>query len=358
MLQYKPNWEETKNRLEALWTGDNDRACMAIACMREDSTYIREKPPEDPAELFRFFTDAEWVNRRQTARFDNMYFGGEALPVVWMNFGTAGHAKYFRGCNYWFAENTVWYDRSLEDGELPEYIGDDSVLAVEKKCMSELSRLGQDRFLVSMPDNCGTLDALAHLRGTNELIFDLIDDPDWVHQATAAINAGYRKSSEELFAIIQNNNLGGSTHGWMQTWTQGTHQQLQVDFSVMISPDMYEEFALPELVEATNWLDRSTYHLDGQEQIRRLDMILSLEKLNMIQWTPVAGQPPTSSFIPELQRIQQAGKGLVLFPQLEEVELLLDKLDHRGLYLIINKAKNEKHAEELLRLAETRRHVR
>jgi len=351
MLRFKPDWEAVSRRLEALWLGENERPLMAVTCLKDKHSYVREKPPEDPKELFRFFTDPEWIHRRQTHRFENTFFGGEALPVVWMNFGTAGHAKYFKNCRYWFAENTVWYARSLEDGELPEYLGEDSILAVEKRCMAELGRLGQDSYLVSMPDNCGTLDALAHLRGSNELLLDLVDDPDLVQEAVERILAGYLHSSELLFDAIRANNLGGSAHGWMQTWTAGRHQQLQVDFSVMISPAMFEQFAMPELERLTAWLDRSTYHLDGQEQIRHLDLILSLPRLNMIQWTPVAGQPPTSAFIPQLQRIQAAGKGLVLFPKKHEVPLLLDALKPQGLYLIINDASGEQEARDLLALA-------
>ncbi|NLB59101.1 MAG: hypothetical protein GX805_11665, partial [Gammaproteobacteria bacterium] len=79
--------------------------------------------------------------------------------------------------------------------------------------------------------------------------------------------------------------------------------------------------------------------------------ILSLPRLNMIQWTPVAGQPPTSAFIPQLQRIQAAGKGLVLFPKKHEVPVLLDALKPQGLYLIINDASGEQEARDLLALA-------
>ena len=84
--------------------------------------------------------------------------------------------------------------------------------------------------------------------------------------------------------------------------------QVQCDLSVMISPDYYKEFVLPELEASTEWADYVVYHLDGQEQIRHLDYILSVDAIKMIQWTPVAGQPPTTTFIPVLQRIQKAGE--------------------------------------------------
>ena len=124
---------------------------------------------------------------------------------------------------------------------------------------------------------------------------------------------------------------------------------LQCDLSVMISPQMFEEFVLPELEETAAWLDYSAYHLDGQEQIRHLDMILSVKKINMIQWTPVVGQPCTSEFIPVLKKIQKAGKGLILMPHIWEVEKLLSELSPKGLYLIIRDVESETEAEELIK---------
>ncbi len=352
-MLYKDDWDKAKERLNALWNNEIiDRACVSVAVLKDNHHYVREKMPENTEELFHYFTDGEWIHKRQTHRFENTYFAGEAHPVIWTNFGTAGHAKYFKNAKYQFSKNTVWYDASLNDGEIPEYMGDESILKVEKKCMEYLSREGMGKYLVSVPDNCGTIDALEHLRGSNDLLMDFIDDPDWVKECILAIHDGYIRSGEEIFQILRENNEGGSSHGWMMTWSPGKHQQLQVDFSAMISPEMYEEFAMIELKKASEWLDHSIYHLDGQEQIRHLDLILSLPKINMIQWTPVAGQPPTSEFIPVLKRIQKAGKGLVLFPKKYELNVLLEELSPKGLYLIVNDAENETEARDIVKLVE------
>lgn len=54
---------------------------------------------------------------------------------------------------------------------------------------------------------------------------------------------------------------------------------IRCDLSAMISPAMYEEFIMEELKKTTDWLDYSIYHMDGIEQVRFLDMLLSLPKL-------------------------------------------------------------------------------
>lgn len=78
-------------------------------------------------------------------------------------------------------------------------------------------------------------------------------------------------------------------------------------------------------------------------------MILSVKKINMIQWTPVAGQPKTSDFLPVLQKIQKVGKGLVLFPGKDEIDKLLTGLSSRGLMLVINDADSEVEAREIIK---------
>ena len=54
-------------------------------------------------------------------------------------------------------------------------------------------------------------------------------------------------------------------------------------------------------------------------------MILSLEKLDMIQWTYVAGQPSPVNFIPELKKIQATGKCLLLMAWGNDLEVLMSE---------------------------------
>ena len=108
---------------------------------------------------------------------------------------------------------------------------------------------------------------------------------------------------------------------------------------------------LPELEETSSAFEHCTYHLDGIEQIRHLDLILSVKGIDNIQWTHVAGQPKTSASIEALRKIQAAGKGLVLIPQRDEVEFLMKNLSHKGLQICVGGMKNKEEAEDLMALA-------
>lgn len=348
---FKEDWMDAKKRLEALWNNEIiDRCCVSVIAPKNGCRHEEEAMPEKEADLFKYYTDGEWVLERNLKKFEKTYFGGEGFPCIWPNFGTAGHAKYFKGARYKFAKDTVWYEPFIKDWDSDKLEFDpDGILKLEKETMRFLAKEGENKFFVSVPDNCGIIDALTHLRGTDNLLMDLLDYPEEVKASTQTIRKVLQAASEEIFEIIKHNNENGSAHGWMLTWSKGRHLQLQVDFSVMISPKMFEEFALSEIETMADWLDNSIYHLDGREQIIHLDMILSVKKLNMIQWTPVAGQPDTSEFIPVLQRIQKAGKGLVLFPKKREIEKLMTELSSKGLYMIVNDAESEDEAREIVK---------
>ena len=347
----RPDWEALTESFKAFLYCENDRPLMAVTCIRDGSTYTKMKPPSDSPELMRqWFMDPELIFDRHIARIENTLFAGEAFPAVPSDFGTGGHAKYFKGCRYQFADETTWFFPSLEDGELPEYLGEKSILSEELSCMRRLGDMGLGKFLVALPDNCGTIDALAHLRGSDNLLMDMLERPEYVIAGTRRIMDGYFDSSIKIYDTLSKNNIGGSTHGWMQLRVDGRIQHLQADFSVMISPAMFEEFILPDLDEACNWLDYSVYHFDGQEQIRHLDMLLSIKELNTIQWTQVAGQPEITAFIPVLERIQSAGKGLIISPTcMRQARALLDNLKPQGLYLLVS-ANSETEANEYLKL--------
>lgn len=92
---------------------------------------------------------------------------------------------------------------------------------------------------------------------------------------------------------------------------------------------------MPELIFQSNFLDYNLYHLDGQEQVRHLDHLLALDSLMAIQWQDVAGQPKVSEQIPVLKRIQKAEKRLLLYPEPDEVEIIMTELSSKGLYLKI-----------------------
>ena len=350
MLEYKKNWSEAKVHYEAFWDRSYHERCGLAIPLHLEKTL---PPLSQNFTIADRYLNPQCIHERTLHDCAQTAYLYEALPAHYMDFGTARQCEYF-GCKPNYTESTVWFSPILDsaDASLMNITeAGRKRFEAHKEITAELTRLAGQKYLVAMPDNCGIIDGLAHIRGTDNLLIDMLEEPEFVHDARDKITDVWKKTQKEFFDVIRENNMGGSSHGWMHLWSPARHVQLQCDYSVMISPGMFEEFVLPELEETASAFEHATYHLDGIEQLRHLDMILSVKGIDNIQWTPVAGQPKTSVNIEALQKIQRAGKGLVLVPSVDEVEFLMKNLSHRGLHLIIYGVKNEAEAAEIEKLA-------
>lgn len=361
-MDYIKSWDKTKERLNAFWKCEIiDRCVISITAPRDCSALKNDVRPVTSEDMVRYWTDGELILKRNTNSFSNTYFAGDAIPMIFLYLGAAGHAGFFKGSRIRFEkleeQDTVWFFPIINDYEKDELVFDQNsflynkTLELAKYLVSE----GKGRFFVSMPDISGNLDALAHLRGTIPLLEDLYDDPEHVKKNLSIIQDVWCRVNNEVYEITKDNNEGGSCIGWMNTWAYGKHTQMQSDISVMLSPEMFEEFVMPELRAQTEWIDHPLYHFDGAEQIRHLDMLLSIEKLETIQWTCVAGQPSPLEYIPVLKKIQKAGKRLYIILKPNEVEHILTELSSKGLYLKVQ-AESQDEADAILKLVEKLSH--
>lgn len=333
-MRYKADWDGARARLTAFWSREIiDRCCCAVFAHREGFGSLRNSPPADPAARRAYWTDPEAIIPRYRARMERTVYAGEAFPQIILDLGAAGHAGFFKGAKYRF-EDSVWF---FPSAEAPDEIVLDPNSFLFERTLSLARAYAQDSggdYIVSMPDGTGNADALSHLMGPEALLPLMIEEPEAVGRGLAKIEEAYEAAMKSVYEIVKGANGGGSAIGWLSTWAPGFHAQMQADLSVMISNALFERFIMPELRAQCAFLEYPLYHLDGVEQIRHLDSLLSLEKLRAIQWTQVAGQPPCTDYIPVLKRIQAAGKGLVILVSPAQIRPLMENLSSRGLYLI------------------------
>lgn len=352
-MYYKPDWQMTKKRLEAFWAGEIiDRCVVSVTAPREGAAPQCGTVPMTSSEAMKYWFDPEETLKRNISRMENTCFLGDAFPQIHHGMGASAHAGLFRNTEYKYLDSAWFFPQNT--GEEPEEIEFDEGSFLYKRTVEIAKYLAAEnrgRYFISQPDFTGNLDALAHIRGSENLLMDLMLNPEWVHRSLGKIQDAWRRIMEELYPILSAQNEGGTTIGWLNTWHSGRHAQLQCDISVMLSVPMFDAFAKPELREQSAWMDCGLYHLDGQEQCRHLDTLLSIEGIQAIQWTSVAGQPPASAFIPVLRRIQQSGKRLVIMPSsAEDYTALLTSLSSKGLQLIMQ-ADTAYDAREIIKIA-------
>jgi 5-methyltetrahydrofolate--homocysteine methyltransferase len=96
----------------------------------------------------------------------------------------------------------------------------------------------------------------------------------------------------------------------------------------MISPEMFGEFAKPELEATCARLSRVFYHLDGPGQLPHLDSLLTIENLDGVQWVPGAGNPECDQWPEVYGKIHAAGKKIqVVDGDFDTLDTVIGQLD-------------------------------
>ena len=195
----------------------------------------------------------------------------------------------------------------------------------------------------------GSGDTLAALRGSDRLLFDVVDRPEQVRAAEGRLMDLWCEVYDAFHGIVHDA-AGGSTC-WFGLWSPGKFYAVQNDFSYMISPEMFSEIFLPVIERQTEFLDHSVYHVDGVGSFGHVDAICELPGLQAVQILPGAGKPSPLHYMDVLKKVQAAGKNLHISIPAGEVETALGELSARGLFIRTSCAA-EDEARQLLRDAE------
>jgi hypothetical protein len=194
----------------------------------------------------------------------------------------------------------------------------------------------------------GNLDILASLRGSQDLLLDLVDAPEELDRLVPELTAIWLRYHRALFAQIAPLEHG-SCH-WGGAWFPTFGYFLQSDFSYMISPKAFERLVLPDLAALCDAIDYPVYHLDGKGEIKHLNMLLSLQKLRCIQWISGDGQPSADKWPEVLSHIRAGGKLCQIYTDREGAfRVAREHGGARGFAIDVREVMTDQEAEEFLR---------
>jgi hypothetical protein len=176
----------------------------------------------------------------------------------------------------------------------------------------------------------GTGDTLVALRDPNRLLLDVVDRPELVKRSEARLMDAWFQVFSTYYDIVKAATDDGSTC-WFPLWAPGKFYPTHNDFSCMISPAMYRELFLPQLVRQTEFLDFTVYHVDGTGSFVHVPMLCELPRVQALQIAPGAEKPSPLYYREVLEYAQSRGKGLNLSLPCGEAEAALGMLSVRGL---------------------------
>lgn len=333
------DWAGIQKRFEAWWQGEiYDRPLIGVTAPRrkpgsELPVHDAENLRDD--EVAAQWTDIEVMIRRQEQTLRRTYFGGDALPIFWHNW-SAGHSLYF-GCQPHFARDTVWVDPAPVDGQgypILEGWENSPWWSWMQTCTLKAVQASRGRwFTLPMWGNHAG-DNLGLVRGTEKLLEDIATNRTWVKRALQQLSDIQIGVFEHLWELVDPSLAGvAGSINYVSCWSPGRTLAFDCDLSCMISARDFRELFLPPLLETMETVAHRIYHLDGWVALHHLDTLLRIRDLQAIQWLPGAGREEISQWIPLIQKVQAAGKGIAIYVQPEEIPLVLGACRPEGLFI-------------------------
>lgn len=351
MGSWKSDFETTKRHYIDWWNGRGIVLSMWEHLYKDGEPYEKISPPSPHRDMNQFWFDPEWRANYLHYRMSINSYLADILPVANTQLGPGSLAAIL-GAELEGREDTIWIrDMANFDGNI---IFDENNLwwKLHQDLLKNCVRLSEGRYLVGCPDLVEGVDVLASLKGPDNVMIDMIMDPDSMLEQLAKINEVYFKVFDRIYDIIQVN--GEMAFCYFSLWAPGKVSKLQADLSIMIGEDDFRTFCQPFLKEQCDRIDYTLYHLDGVDAIRHLDAILELDHLNAVQWTPGYGQPQGGDprWYDLYKRILDGGKSVMInWVTLDELEPLLDHVGNQGLHINVD-FKNEAEIAQALKIVE------
>jgi hypothetical protein len=351
-MYYKSDWEKAKENLTAFWKGEDiGRPLMAVFSKRNDNSFkfpelqwgpwtgsMKDFAETDTEAIRNWWTNPEENLKRMKYWFENTYFGGEAIPATYVNWGASAGAAFF-GSVPGFTKTSVWYSEVIKDWDQWKWEFDESSNKWWKMIWDITARLTEEakgNYFVGMPEFGNAGDNLALMRGTDKLVMDCFDCPEKIEKAIKFMDKYWIDLHEKIYQLTLPVNEGGGVLPWMSLWSPGRIDQLACDLSSVLSPDLFKELFVPDIRNLGSWMDHRMYHLDGQTCMRNmLDTLLEIDCIDAIEFTPGVNAPSTltEEYIPKYKKILESGKRLYLLAAPNEVEPLCRELHSKGLFL-------------------------
>lgn len=348
---WKENWPESKKRYINWWKGKGIVLSMWEHLLTDGKSFEIIQPPSQAKDNKQKWFDPEWRSQYMHYQLSNSSFKADILPVANTQLGPGSLAAIL-GAGLEGGEDTIWI-RHKEDFGDEIILNEDNVWwQLHLNLLKACKKLAAGKYFVGCPDLIEGLDTLAGLKGTQNVLMDMLLRPEVVEIQLQKINEVYFTVFDRLYEIIREGDE--MAFCYFSIWGPGKVSKLQCDISVMISEDDFRRFAQPYLREQCQKIEYSLYHLDGTDAIRHLDAVLEIEELNAVQWTPGEGQPQggNAQWYDLYRKILSKGKSVMpCWVEPDELEPLLDNVGNQGLNILMH-FKTEKEIDNALEIVE------
>lgn len=277
---------------ELWWEHKLERPIIQVTLKKTHNTSLKTRG-ELLDMVYDYNIPANEVAKCYRSSYESNIYLGDAFPHFYMR--STGILGAMLGQTYTIdiERGTIWFEemkgKELEDIK-PKLTEDNQLF----KRGIELIQAFQDEFgdeiALGIPNLGGMMDIVESMRGANNSLMDLYDDPDEVIRLNDDIYNAYEFAYKQYINEISKKISLGYT-GWTPLLSQKPYFISQCDFCCMIGQEQFDEFITQTLKKEAKLIDRSFYHLDGPGAVRHLDRIIECG-FDGIQWINGAGSKP------------------------------------------------------------------
>lgn len=308
-LEYKPDFEATRERWAAFWRGDNPRPMLYAIQPKSGIAPVDAPRPYDCA-----FGDLDPIIDQTLGWASTHEYLGDTIPSFMVTFAPDHFAALLGADIMTNSESgTNWVEpclAGLDDVEI-EFQREGHWWKRTLECIEKFRTRCDGKLIVCGTHFQGSLDCLVAMYGAQNLLLDMAIAPEQVHRALEQVDIALVDARTALAEALDVSTWGSLNRFGM--YSRGIIDVPQCDLSCMISPEMFIDFERPHLAREIAGLDANLYHLDGLDALRHTESLCAIEGLDMIQWMP--GEGYYDDDWSELNvRIDSLGKGQIFQP--------------------------------------------
>lgn len=191
------------------------------------------------------------------------------------------------------------------------------------------------RFPVSHSPEIGPTDLHAVLRGHNQSILDLMEEPEKSADLLWQMGNIFLEITQELWSHVPLFH-GGYFDAQYSLWSPGPIIRVQEDATAVYSPKLYRKLVQPIDRMLSSHFASSFIHLHSTSMFL-LDAFLEIQEIKCFEINNDVCGPPLEKMVPYFKMVQQANRPLLIRGSFtpDEIRLLMDSLEPRGLFLNI-----------------------
>ena len=305
-LEYKPDFDETRERWAAFWRGESPRPMLHAIRPKSGVTPVARPRAYDLA-----FGDIDPIIEQALSWAATHDFLADAIPSFMITFAP-DHFAALLGAEIKRSDEgrTNWVEpclASLDDAEIG-FRRDGRWWGRTLECIERFREKCDGKLVITGTHFQGGLDCLVAMYGAQNLLIDMGLYPEKVRRALAQVDIACAEARGALAEALDVSTWGSLNRFGM--YSSGIIDVPQCDVSCMVSREMFDEFELPSLTKEIAGVDASVYHLDGPDALQHLESLCSIGQLDMIQWMP--GEGYYDDDWSELNsRIDSLGKGQI-----------------------------------------------